>query len=85
MPLLHALFDSLSHTLNAFFNAVIRHVGEVDTHAAVSLLVGIEGIADNTSNLHFDALVKYLASAYTLREGEPQEQAAFRITSRRCL
>ena len=39
------------------------------------LLPGYHGVY--AGNLHLNALVKYLASAYALGEGEPQEQAAF--------
>ena len=68
-PKLHGFADSLAHAFDAFDDTFIRHVGEVDTHAAVGFVIGIECVTDNASNLFLNALLEYLQSAYADREG----------------
>ena len=77
MQLFHAFFNGFSHTFNAFNNSVFGHIGVVYAHAAVGFVIRIERIADNGSYFHFNAFMEYFFSAYTFRNGYPQEQAAF--------
>ena len=85
MQLFHAFFNGFSHTFNAFNNSVFGHVGIVYAHAAVGFVIRVERIADNGSNFHFNAFMEYFFGAYAFRNGYPQEQAAFRMRSRRFL